>query len=708
MTRLTVERLFANPPLSGTLPTQLKFSPDGRYVTWLKPGEDDRERLDLWRMELATGSQGCWLNAKALIDADAVLSDAEKAERERRRLFARGITAYHISPDGALLLIPVDGVGYFFHAADGTLTRFTPEGTRQTDFRFSPKGTYVSYVRAGNLYYRTVPDGPEIAVTTDGGGLISNGIADFIAQEEMHRYDGHWWSPDESRIAFTRTDESTVAVSRRYEIDADEFNVIEQRYPYAGAGNAAVTLQVVELASGTAQPVPWQHAPDDYLARIGWAGERLAVQVQSRDQHTLHLDFHRPGHPGRQTVLTERSDTWVNLHDNFQALDGDRFLWTSERDGTSQLYLYSNGEPTRLTAGPGRVTAVLHADERRVLYSGWQASPTEQHLFEVPLAGGEPVRLTQSAGWHDVVVDKSGERYIDRWTSLDNPGEIRVRSILEAPDAVLASEQDDPAHPYRPYLDSHATPVLGTLTAEDGQTLHYRLTRPAGAGVERPAALIVHVYGGPGVHRVKNEWAPLVLQLFAARGFGVLELDNRGSSNRGRDFEAPIYRRLGDVEVRDQLLGARFAQSLDWVDGARIGVFGHSYGGYMTLMCLAQAPDVFKAGVAVAPVSEWALYDTHYTERYLGTPQDNPQGYRDSAVFAHLDGLEGKLLIMHGMADDNVLFTHSTKLFKALQGRCYPFEMMTYPGSKHALQEREVSIHRYNMILDFFERSLPT
>lgn len=217
---------------------------------------------------------------------------------------------------------------------------------------------------------------------------------------------------------------------------------------------------------------------------------------------------------------------------------------------------------------------------------------------------------------------------------------------------------------------------------------------------------MVYVYGGPGVHRVKNEWAPLLLQLFAARGFGVLELDNRGSANRGRAFEAPIYRQLGRAEVSDQILGAEFAQSLDWVDADRIGVFGHSYGGYMTLMCLAQAPKLFKAGVAVAPVSEWGLYDTHYTERYLGTPSDNPDGYRESAVLPHLDRLQGKLLIMHGMADDNVLFTHSTKLFKALQSKNKSFEMMTYPGSKHALQEQDVSIHRFNLILDFFERSL--
>lgn len=705
MPKLTVTRLFDNPPLTGTLPTQLKFSPDGSYVTYLKTAADDRERLDLWRLDLATAEHRCWLDASTLIGSSAVLSDAEKAERERKRLFATGITSYDISPNGDHVLIPADGAGYLFEVHGGTLRRFTPEGTRQTDFRFSPKGGFVSYVRNGNLYYLRIADGIESAVTTDGGDLVSNGIADFIAQEEMHRYEGHWWSPDEQRIAFTRTDESSVAISRRYEIDADTFNVIEQRYPYAGADNASVELLVYELGSRARAPVSWQHDPEDYLARVAWAGDRLAVQVQSRNQQTLHLDFHGPAEQ-RQTVLVERSESWINLHDNFKPLEGDRFLWTSERDGSAQIYLYEDGQPKQLTRGPGRVCAIVDADHGRVRYTGWEETPTEQHLFEVPLSGGAAVRISTTPGWHEIVTSKGGRHYIDRWSSLADPGEIHVRDNLAGAPIVLAAEREDEAHPYRLFLDAHVTPELGTVPAEDGQILHYRLTRPKEASSDHPVPLIVQVYGGPGVQRVKNEWAPLVLQLFAARGFGVLELDNRGSSNRARAFEAPIYRQLGDVEVRDQLVGARFARSLDWVDPQRIGVFGHSYGGYMTLMCLAKAPEVFRAGVSVAPVSQWELYDTHYTERYLGTPQDNPAGYRDSAVFPYLGRLSGKLLIMHGMADDNVLFTHSTKLFKYLQHRCYPFEMMTYPGSKHSLQEREVSIHRFNMILDFFDRSL--
>jgi dipeptidyl-peptidase-4 len=720
--KLTVERLFSDPPLAGTLPTNLQFSPDGSFVAYLKVADDDRERMDLWRHDIDTATSHCWINATELATSSSDLSAAELAERERKRQFATGITSYSFSPDGSYLLIPADGAGYLFNIAAGRLKQFTPEGLRQTDLRFSPKGNFVSYVRDNNLYRFEIATRSEVAVTADGGDGVSYGLADFIAAEEMHRFQGYWWSPDEAFLAFTRVDEKPIAVSQRFEIEAERFNVIEQRYPYAGATNASVDLWVQNLASGKALTLNYRSAADDYLARVSWAGEELAVQSQSRDQQHLELQFFVPATGSKRSALTESADTWVDLHDNFKYLGGDRFLWTSERDGSSHLYLYHDGEATQLTAGVGRVNQVLYSDDQRVLFSGWFESPVEQHLYAVSVSATIPVSnpspLTSLGGWHEVVVAADGNRFIDRFTALDTPGEVNIASSRD--DAVLpiakegiakgciANDALTPGHPYFPYLEDHAASTLGQLKSEDDQWLHYRLTRPAansvGAGSKSP--VIVYVYGGPGVQRVRNEWPPLLLQLFAHHGYGVLELDNRGSSNRERRFQDPIYRQLGAAEVADQVTGGQFLQTLDWVDSNRIGVFGHSYGGYMTIMCLAKAGHLFKAGVSVAPVSDWTLYDSHYTERYLATPAANDQGYQQSSVFPYLDGFSGKLLLMHGMADDNVLFTHSTKLYRALQARNVPFEMMTYPGSKHSLQERDVSIHRFNLILDFFGRAL--
>ncbi|MCZ6711961.1 MAG: DPP IV N-terminal domain-containing protein, partial [Gammaproteobacteria bacterium] len=360
--KLTVERLFSDPPLTGTLPTNLKFSPDGKFVAFLKLANDDRERMDLWRHAIDSGISECWINATQLGDSPDDLSAAEKAERERKRQFGNGITSYSFSPDGAYLLIPAAGAGYLFDVSSGSLDRFTPEGCRQTDLRFSPNGTYISYVRDDNLYHYEIATQVETAVTVDGGGGISNGLADFIAQEEMHRFEAHWWSPDESFLAYTRVDENPIEVTQRFEIEADSFNVIDQRYPYAGANNANIELLVQELVSGNVQQLDYRSADDDYLARVSWAGDRVAVQTQSRNQQELRLQFFSAGTGAPDGAangnplagLTERSDTWIDLHDNFKHLGADRYLWTSERDGSSHLYLYSNGNARQLTAGTGR------------------------------------------------------------------------------------------------------------------------------------------------------------------------------------------------------------------------------------------------------------------------------------------------------------------------------------------------------------------
>ncbi|HEX7036980.1 MAG TPA: alpha/beta fold hydrolase [Pseudomonadales bacterium] len=721
MVELTVRRLFSDPPLFPGLPQSPQLTPDGRYVAYLRGADDDRERLDLWRVDLTTGRHEAWVDGRRLADAGSgPATEAEKAERERRRQFASGITAFRFSPDGTRLLMPVNGTAFLLDlpsaepATAGELRAVTPPGTRQTDIRFSPDGAALSYVRDGNLYHLSLATGRETPLTADGGGIVTNGIADFIAQEEMHRFDGYWWSPDGRWLAFTRVDESPVAESLRFEIEAETVTAVPQRYPYAGAANADVRLLVLELASGTMREIPYRQEQDDYLARVAWLGGRLAVQRQSRDQKCLELWLFDPVSGDGECCVRETAQTWVNLHDNLLAVgeadDAPRFLWTSERDGHSHLYLFEHGELRPLTGGEGRINRVHRADSVRALVSGWFETPTEQHLYEVRLDGAStPRRLTVEPGWHEVTVSDDGRRALDRVTSLHTPGRLELLALDEgtaAPRRVLVEHPIDDSHPYHPYLPGHVTPELGTLRAEDGQTLHYRLTRPPAPAPAGGHPAIVYVYGGPGVQRVRNEWPPLLLQLLAGQGYAVLELDNRGTGNRDRAFEAPIHRRLGQVEVRDQVTGARFLADLPWVDGARIGVFGHSYGGYMTLMCLLQRPDVFRAGVAVAPVTDWRLYDTHYTERYLETPVANPAGYRDSDVLSHLDGPARPLLLIHGMADDNVLFTHTTKLIRALQARGRKFEMMAYPGSKHALQERDVSIHRFELLLDFFGRHL--
>lgn len=704
--RLTLEALFGPTPLVGPTPTQVKLSPDGRFASFLRPAADDRERLELWLMDLHRGLAKA-LSPDLSAPVAGEITAEEQAERERRRSFAGGITSHQWHPGGEHILLVAHGAAYLVRIADGDVSAVTPAQSRQTGIRLSPRGTRVSYVRDGDLYTSALDNPVERRLTTDGGGTVSNGLPDFIAQEEMHRFDGHWWSPDERTLAFTRVETAPIPVSYRHEVLAGSIDVIPQRYPFAGGVNAEMRLALTDLGSGETRWLDWRLADDDYLARVRFGPDgALYVQTQSRDQKRLALRRWTDGQWSE--VLTEEAETWVNLHDNLK-FAGKTLLWTSERDGTARLYAGAvKGEVHAVTPDLDRVNGILGADATRAWVTGWRDDPTTQDVFEVSLRDGGSRALTPGDAWHDGVANaRAGVALITR-SSPTEPGSVRLIDLHKRRAGRLVSGGPvNGSHPYFAYLDAHAAPEFGQIDTA-GETLHFRLTKPCPFDPARRYPALVHVYGGPGVQRVRRDFPPLIQQFLAQAGFAVFELDNRGGSNRHKGFEDAIHGELGRIEVDDQLVGVDYLRSLAWVDGERIGVFGHSYGGYMVLKCLGRASGTgtFAAGVSIAPVTRWELYDTHYTERYLGTPAGNPGGYARSSVFPAVEAIDVPLLLMHGMADDNVLFSHSTELMRALQDAGVPFELMTYPGSKHALQERSVAIHRYRYLLEFFGRNL--
>ena len=697
--RLTPAALFGAVPLAGPVPSQVKISPDGKSATYLRPAADNRERMQLWLVELATGTTR--LLAAGDDGRAAAMTTEEKAERERRRQFAHGITAYSWHPDGGKILFPAHGSAFQLEIATGATRELTPPNTRQSGIRYSAKGNFVSYVRAGDLYFTRVASGEETRVTNDGGGTVTNGLPEFIAQEEMGRFEGHWWSPAEHAIAFTRVDTAPVAETNRHEVGADGIQVVAQRYPFAGGANCGVRLGIVDGGGGEVTWLDWRLADDDYLARVQFAPDgSLYAQAQSRDQKRLAV--RRFEHGRWRDIVVETAAKWVNLGDRLTLLKDGRALWLSEQRGTPQLQVYDrDGHGEWLRGGPARINRILGATKEHVWVAGYDEDPTSQHLYRLALNHSESERLTDALGWHEGAVNADRGVVVAVCSSPETPCALQVHEKAGWRDLLAVSI--DAHHPYFPFLEAHSPPAIGSLRHRE--KLHYRITKPAGFDSGRRYPVVVHVYGGPGAQRVRREFAPLTLQLFAQAGFGVFELDNRGSANRTLDFEQAIHGCLGHVEVEDQLKGVQMLRTLPWVDPERVGVFGHSYGGYMVLKCLANGIG-FASGVAVAPVTDWRLYDTHYTERYLGAPQDNPQSYEASSVLPEAASIRAPLLLMHGMADDNVLFMHSLKLIKALQDAGTPFELMTYPGAKHALQERSVAIHRYNAILDFFRRTL--
>ena len=715
MTQLTLHRIFNDPDLNGSSPVALKFSPDGSRVTYLKPSQKNFERLDLWEFNVATQQTRLLVDASELVSGQRILSDEEKARRERKRITQTGIVEYFWSPKSNAILFPLNGNLFLYHLDQAeTLQQLTTDVTFETDLHFSPDGRFLSFVRNQNLFCIEVATGVERQLTLDGSGTISNGVAEFIAQEEMHRFDGYWWSPDSQSIAFIQVDEGTVELSQRYEIDADHFGVFDQRYPYAGTPNARTRLGVIDITTAEIHWPAIERDPDTYLARVNWLGDsaRLAIQIQSRNQQRLDLVLWHKRQDTVSTLLSETAATWINLHDCFHSLQtGQEFIWASERSGYRHLYRYNiEGQLLNTITSGDWVVANLHGvDEVRetIYFDGFADTPLEKHLYRGSLnAHLEPVRISATGQSHQVELSRSLQHYIDSYSSASQPPAVSIQTIAGEVLLDLEPNKVDAHHPFHPYHDSCGKVEFGQLSAEDGQTLHYRLIKPKdlAPGVQCP--LIVTVYGGPGVQRVTNEWIPPWHHYMASRSYAMLQLDNRGSSNRGKAFEDPIFGRLGEVEVSDQLVGVNYATSLPWIDARRVRVFGHSYGGYMTLMLMMKAPEVFIAGVSVAPVTDWRLYDTHYTERYLGLPSHNPDGYLSSSVFPYVHNLHGKLLVIHGMADDNVLFTNSTKLYQALQDENLAFEIMNYPGAKHGLSGRKVNLHRYGMMDQFFDQHL--
>ena len=741
---LTLEAIAGDVPLAGPTLMQPKIAPDGSRMTFLRGGETDGYRLDLWEYDIASNQTRRLVAADDVLPGAETLSDEEKARRERQRIAAfSGIIAYQWAPDSQRLLFPLGGQLYLYDLATRAVRKLTTGEGFATDPKVSPQGGYVSFVRSRNLWVVELAGGREMQLTFDGSDSIGNGVAEFVADEEMDRHTGYWWAPDDSAIAYARIDETPVPIQKRYEVYPDRTEVIEQRYPAAGDANVRVELFVarpgeflkapgsreamIDTQSGR-RPVKVQERmgppepqridlgenPDIYLARVDWRDpQHLTFQRQSRDQRRLELVEVDLPKNAQRTLVSETSTTWVPLHHGLHFLKDGGFVWQSERSGFEHLYrIGADGAITALTAGDWVVDALLGVDEEAglVYFSGTRESPLESHAYAVPLAGGEPRRLTQDAGMHAVVFSGNAKVFVDTFSSPSQPPQSTLhRADGERLTQLLRNDPADAAHPYAPFLAAHRPVEYGELPATDGSTLHYSLIKPADFDPAKKYPVVVYVYGGPASQTVLRGWPgsgnALFGQYLAQRGYVVFSLDNRGTPRRGAKFGGALFRHQGNVEVEDQVLGARWLARQPWVDGARIGVFGWSNGGYMTLMLLAKASNVYACGAAGAPVTDWALYDTHYTERYMDHPAANPEGYAASRVLEHIDGLTSRLLLIHGMADDNVLFTNSTQLMSALQQRGIAFELMTYPGAKHGLQRADL-LHRLRLTDDFFRRCL--
>ncbi|MBX7515470.1 S9 family peptidase [Qipengyuania sp. GH38] len=705
---LTFERVFASPSLDGPAPRQAKLSPDGRYLTLLRNREDDRERYDLWAYDREKDDWSMLVDSEKL-SSGRELSEDEKMQRERARVGSlKGIIDYQWTKEADAVLVPLDGDLYLARIG-GEVVQLTDTEESELNPSLSSTGAYVSFVRDRQLWVGDV--GAEASpVTPKEGEDIRWGEAEFVAQEEMSRLTGYWWSPDDRRIAVQRFDESGVGIVTRAAIGATGTKVFDQRYPVAGSANAIVDLFVMDPNGQNRVKVDLGDDPDIYLARVDWApdGSELYVQRQNREQTVLDVLKVDPATGESEVLFTETAameDYWINLSDDYKWLDDGSLIWWSERDGYGHLYRYAEGNWRQLTSGDWVVTKLLGVDEAqgRVYFQGTKDDVLAQQIYMFDLADpSEVTRLTDLSYVNSGTMDNKAQTLLVTRSNDDRPPQSYLADAEGTRLAWIEQNELDADHPYTPYLASHRPTQYGVLPAEDGTLLYWEMVAPDLEPGKKYPVYFYH-YGGPGPQIVTKGWNGALRQAIVDKGYIWFALDNRGSANRGVKFEQPIYRAMGGVEVRDQKAGAEFLTQFDFVDQDKIAIDGWSYGGYMTLKQLQADPGLYAAGISGAPVTRWELYDTHYTERYMGTPQDDAEAYEAASAIPDATKITDPMLLIHGMADDNVVFENATELISALQEGNVPFQMMLYPGYTHRVSGEQISPHRYNTVFRFLE-----
>ena len=703
---LTFERVFASPSLNGPAPRQVRFSPDGRYLTLLRNRADDSRRYDLWGFEFETEE---W---RMLVDSEALgtgreLSEDEKMQRERARVGGlSGIISYQWASDGSGVLVPIDGDLYFARL-DGSVTRLTDTEASELNPKLSPRSTYVSFVRDRQLWVGEV-GGEAAPITPREDDTIRWGEAEFVAQEEMGRLTGYWWDGNDTRIAVQRTDESPVGIVTRAAIGATGTRVFDQRYPVAGSDNAIVELYVMDPDGGNRVKVDLGEETDIYIARVNWGPDDfLYVQRQNREQTVLDMLRVDPA-TGESTVwFTEeaaREEYWINLSNDYRFLSDGSLLWWSERDGFGNFYRFDGESWTQITSLTEPVTSLVGVNEQEgLLYYRAVEDVLTQQIYVANLDGsGEARRITDPAFTNGASMDPRAQRLLISRSSTNQPSQTYLASASGERITWIEENALDADHPYAPFLASHVAPEYGTIAADDGTELHYMMLRPEMEEGKQYPVFYYH-YSGPGPQLVDRGWDGALAQSIVDRGYIYFVLDNRGTANRGVDFEQPIYRAMGGVEVDDQRTGAEFLKTLDFVDPDKIAIYGWSYGGYMTLKQLEADPGLYAAGISGAPVTKWELYDTHYTERFMGDPREVPEAYETASAIPEAVNISDPLLLIHGMADDNVVFENATEIISVMQENNVPFEMMLYPGYTHRVAGPQISPHMWNSIFRFLE-----
>jgi dipeptidyl-peptidase 4 len=717
---ITVERLYTPPSLSGRLTQGIEWAPDGKRLSYLeRHGRGKDATAELWTMDGASGERKILVNAETM---KSVMQPEKEKAIQATGLGRVQAENYKWSPGSASLLFVGTNSLALLDLKTMAIKPLVSGEDELEDAKFSPDGKWVSFIRNYNLWIVNLASGESKALTSGGSKEILKGKLDWVYPEELDASTAYWWSPDSSRIAFYEMDERSVTRYPIMDMSSPIGAMEYTRFPQAGEANPIVHVGVVAIVGGETKWMDTGADGDTYFPRVDWLRDarRLAIQRLNRAQNRLDLLFCDSATGVSSQVLTDTDKYWVNVSDDLYFFsDQKRFLWSSERTGFRHYYIYdlSGKQLEQLTSGewailgtggfgPGGSTRA-NVDEANgfVYFLSNKDSVPETQLYRVSLRDKKITRLTQGAGTHLPRIAPNYSGFVDTYSNSGTP----PRQDLYRADGTHVAELNE--NKPTELAEYHLSPVdFLNVAADDGTKLYALMIKPPAFDPSKKYPVLIHVYGGPLTQIVRDAWGGadfLFHEMMAQKGYIIFSLDNRGSYGRGHAFETPVYHQFGKVELADQLAGVRYLKSLPYVDASRIGIWGWSYGGYMTLFSLFNAAGVFKAGVAVAPVSDWRLYDTIYTERYMGRPQENPDGYKTSSPVNQAVGLKGKLMVAHGTGDDNVHFSNTSEVINQLieNGR-YPADLMIFPGRGHPIGDPPARIQLFEGIVEFLLKNL--
>jgi dipeptidyl-peptidase 4 len=702
---LTVQRIFASPSLNGALTRRIAWAPDSKRLSYFETkGSGKAAKTELWSMDVASGERTLLISAEKL---ETVLPALATQQSPATGTAQQPPFDYQWAPAGDALLFEGSHALAWFDLKSQATRVLTSGKEDLSDAKISPDGKYVSFVRDYNLWLVSTVDGKERALTTGGNEELRKGQLDWVYPEEFEIFTGYWWAPDSSAIAYLEMDERKVPQFPLVDFQSFTGELKFQRYPVPGGANPVVRVLVTLVAGGDARPMDLGIETDMYVPRVNWLpdSKHLAIQRLNRAQTILDVLFSDTTTGKSTTVLSDKDAYWINVSDDLRFLkDGERFLWSSERSGYRQLYLYdfSGKQLLQLTKGDWEVSRVDAVGEAKdvVYLTATEKSPLERHLYRVGLDGSGFTRITTEEGTHRVNFAPDASTYLDTYSNATTPPR---QDLYRADGKKLAALNENKVAELAEY---HLLSVeFFTIKSHDGMPLNCSIIRPPNFDPAKKYPVLVYTYGGPRVQVVVNAWTGNLFlwhQLMAQKGYIIFSLDNRGSMGRGHVFEEPIHYRFGAQELSDQRDGVQWLKRQSYVDAERIGVWGWGYGGHMTLHAMFEASQIFKVGFAGAPVTNWHFYDTIYAERYIGLLPMHQNSYVESSPSENAPKLKGKLLIACGTDDEDVHYSNTLALVDDLIEAGKDVEVMALPGRGHWVSDPPAQRLLWDRVTKFF------